>query len=385
MKNKKLLLLRYFILIILIFSIISQENANINAFGIILILLLIINNQMRIFTLENRKRLFCLSIILEWVLSFIIYKNYGGFLIFYFIISIIDGTILLENKFSILFNIFTIFIMIFMSKSLDTDILIYNISILGIISILSLYIKDEYLRIIKAEDLYYRLKISEENLIKANKDLEIYADSIKELSILRERNRISREIHDSVGHSLSTIIIQLGAIEKIAEENGELASQMARNLNEFSKKSLEEIRIVLRQLKPPSFQKYENIQIIEELTKEFTKFTGIEVDFRFTEEKWQLNEKQSLTIYRIVQEFLSNSLRHGKATKVNIYLNYNEDELILTLKDNGQGIDKLEKGLGLTNIWERVEELGGQIEYNSKVRKGFLLRVVLRPVENLEF
>ena len=116
MKNKKLLLLRYFILIILIFSIISQENANINAFGIILILLLIINNQMRIFTLENRKRLFCLSIILEWVLSFIIYKNYGGFLIFYFIISIIDGTILLENKFSILFNIFTIFIMIFMSK-----------------------------------------------------------------------------------------------------------------------------------------------------------------------------------------------------------------------------------------------------------------------------
>ena len=160
---------------------------------------------------------------------------------------------------------------------------------------------------------------------------------------------------------------------------------MARNLNEFSKKSLEEIRIVLRQLKPPSFQKYENIQIIEELTKEFTKFTGIEVDFRFTEEKWQLNEKQSLTIYRIVQEFLSNSLRHGKATKVNIYLNYNEDELILTLKDNGQGIDKLEKGLGLTNIWERVEELGGQIEYNSKVRKGFLLRVVLRPVENLEF
>ena len=220
MKNKKLLLLRYFILIILIFSIISQENANINAFGIILILLLIINNQMRIFTLENRKRLFCLSIILEWVLSFIIYKNYGGFLIFYFIISIIDGTILLENKFSILFNIFTIFIMIFMSKSLDTDILIYNISILGIISILSLYIKDEYLRIIKAEDLYYRLKISEENLIKANKDLEIYADSIKELSILRERNRISREIHDSVGHSLSTIIIQLGAIEKLQRKMG---------------------------------------------------------------------------------------------------------------------------------------------------------------------
>lgn len=385
MKNKNLLIIRYFTICILIFSIIFPMDKNIDAYGIILMLLLIINNQIRFFVFKDRKRIVLLSLILEWILSFISYKDYGGWIIFYFINGIIDSTLLLENKFSILSNILCIFTISLMIKDLDKDIIIFNISILGVISILSLYIKSEYHRMAKAEELYHKLRISEENLIKANRDLEIYADSIKELSILRERNRISREIHDSVGHSLSTIIIQLGAIEKIAEENGELASQMARNLNEFSKKSLEEIRIVLRQLKPPSFQKYENIQIIEELTKEFTKFTGIEVDFRFTEEKWQLNEKQSLTIYRIVQEFLSNSLRHGKATKVNIYLNYNEDELILTLKDNGQGIDKLEKGLGLTNIWERVEELGGQIEYNSKVRKGFLLRVVLRPVENLEF
>jgi signal transduction histidine kinase len=205
------------------------------------------------------------------------------------------------------------------------------------------------------------------------------------LTTLRERNRISREIHDSVGHSLSTIIIQLGAIEKIAEENGELASQMARNLNDFSKESLEEIRIALRQLKPRGFERYENIQAMEELIKEFTKFTGIEVNFKYTEEKWQLNESQALTIYRIVQEFLSNSLRHGKASKINIYMHYNEDELILTLKDNGQGVEKLERGLGLTNIWERVEELNGEIEYNTGIGQGFLLRLVLKPMENLAF
>ncbi len=150
-----------------------------------------------------------------------------------------------------------------------------------------------------------------------------------------------------------------------------MASEMARNLNEFTKKSLEEIRIALRQLKPRRFEKYENIQAIEELIKEFTKFTGIEVNFKFTEEKWELNEVQALTIYRIVQEFLSNSLRHGKASKINIYMHYNEEELILTLKDNGQGVGKLEKGLGLTNIWERVEELNGQIEYNSNIGQGF--------------
>ena len=385
MKNKKLLVLRYFILLILIFSIISEENNNINAFEITLILLLIINNQIRIFILEDKKKLTFLSCMVELGLSAIIYKNYGGALIFYFIIPIIDGIILLEDKFSILFNFLAMFTMVIMNKDLDTNILIYNISIVVIISILCFYIKEEYFRVFKGQEIYYRLKTSEENLIKANENLELYADSIKELTILRERNRISREIHDSVGHSLSTIIIQLGAIEKIAEKDGKLASEMAKNLNEFTKKSLDEIRIALRELKPKGLEKYENVQFIEELIREFTKFTGIEVNFKFTEEKWELNEKQALAIYRIVQEFLSNSLRHGRANKINIYLNYNEDELILTLKDNGQGVDKLEKGLGLTNIWERVEELGGQIEYNSSIGKGFLLRVVLKPMENLTF
>ncbi len=92
--------------------------------------------------------------------------------------------------------------------------LIYSMSLLIVISLLTQYIKEQDISLLKSEETYYKLRISEDNLIKANRDLEIYADSIKELTTLRERNRISREIHDSVGHSLSTIIIQLGAIEK---------------------------------------------------------------------------------------------------------------------------------------------------------------------------
>ena len=200
MKNKKILIIRYFTIFILIFSIIFPMNKNIDAYGIILILLLIINNQMRFFVFKDRENIVFLSLILEWILSFISYKNYGGWIIFYFINGIIDNTLLLENKFSILSNILCIFIMGLIVKDLDKDIIIFNISILGIISLLSLHIKSEYNRIVKAEDLYDKLRISEENLIKVNRDLEIYADSIKELAILRERNRISREIHDSVGH-----------------------------------------------------------------------------------------------------------------------------------------------------------------------------------------
>ncbi len=248
--------------------------------------------------------------------------------------------------------------------------------------ILATYIKEENSGKLRAQKLYDKLRISEEKLKKANKDLESYANSIEELTVLRERNRISREIHDSVGHSLSTMIIQLGAIEKIAEKDKKLTSEMARNLGEFAKNSLAEVRCAVRALKPREFEKYEGILAVEELTKNFEKLTGVKVKLGFSKEKWTLNSDQCFVLYRVVQEFLSNSLKHGKATRVDIFMGFNEENLIITLKDNGQGADKIEKGVGLKSIWERVNELGGTVAYNSKKEEGFLLKVVLYPKIN---
>jgi len=380
--NKKLLIIRYFILTILIFSIVAYKE-NVDVYAVILVLIIIINNQIRFFTFKDNKYIVFISLILEWILSYICYKNFGGLVFSYMCIGIIDGVFLLNEKLSYISIGLAIFTVGLMSRNLSINEIILNVASLVTLAILSSYIVDENHRLIKAEELYDKLRISEEQLRKANADLEIYANSIKELAILRERNRISREIHDSVGHSLSTIIIQLGAIEKIAKENGEMASDMANNLGEFAKDGLNEIRTALRQLKPSEFEKYESIIAIEDLTKEFSKLTGVDVKLGFTREKWPLNREQSFVIYRIVQEFLSNSIRHGKATKVNIFMNFNENDLILTLKDNGQGVDNLEKGMGLTNICERVNELGGQVDYDTKKGKGFLMRVVVKLDKSL--
>ena len=248
------------------------------------------------------------------------------------------------------------------------------------LGLISSIIKKEQNRTLKAEELYHRLRKSEDELIKTNHELEAYADSIKELSILKERNRISREIHDSVGHSLSTIIIQLGAIEKIANDNGEAASLMASNLRDFTKNGLEEIRKALRELKPKEFKEYETLLAIEGLIKDFSKLTGIDVKLGFSKNKWQLDEETSLVLYRVVQEFLSNSARHGKATKISIFMHFSISDLIVTMQDNGIGTNEITPGLGLTSISERVGELGGNLSYESKEGKGFLLRVVLKSM-----
>lgn len=373
--NKKLfIILRYLIIISIIFSL-SINQDNISIISIILTLLFVINGQIRYFILFNNTKGIFVSLTLEYLLGYFCIKYSGVNILQFFIIGIIDSFLMLNGWYSLLSIILGFLTLINISIHREIKEIMSNILIFLSISVISYNIYLENYKKTRAEDLYYKLKKSEDELIKANNELEIYASSIKELSILKERNRISREIHDSVGHSLSTIIIQLGAIEKISESTA--TANMAANLREFAKNSLDEIRKALRELKPGQIKEYETIIAVEELIRDFSKLTGIEVKLGFSKQKWQIHEEMSLTIYRIVQEFLSNSARHGKATKVNIFMHFNEDDLIITLKDNGIGTDYIKPGMGLTNLSERVNELGGKVNYESQEDMGFLMRAVL--------
>lgn len=302
---------------------------------------------------------------------------------FYFLPSILDSAFLIDGGLSYTVSFLGVVVMLVCGKSLFTnEALLSTFSLMTFLA-LSNYIKEEVKEKRRAQDLYDKLRLSENELKKAKEDLEVYANSIEELTLLRERNRISREIHDSVGHSLSTAIIQLGAIEKMATQNGEVTSSLAKNLGEFMKNSLQEVREAVRALKPREFEKYEGILAIEELAKNFQKLTGVVVKLKYSKENGSLNSDNSFVIYRVAQEFMSNSIRHGKATEINIFMSFNEDNLIITLRDNGIGAEKIERGIGLQSIWERVSELGGQISYNTSKGQGFLLKVILYPYENL--
>ncbi|NLY76872.1 MAG: sensor histidine kinase [Tissierellia bacterium] len=380
MDNRFMSVFRHIIFGLLIIGLAAFNKGSIDEYAIILLFLFVINNNLRFFTFRNKKAFVFISIILEIFLSSIIYEYYGGIVLFYFILSILDGVLFLGDRISFLVGLIIYLTAIYMIKGTSPEMLTLNLGVITILLLISYYIKREYHKKLAAEKLYYKLRDSEDKLKKANMDLETYAESIKELTAMRERNRISREIHDSVGHSLSTIIIQLGAIEKMAKKDGNAAAGMAENLREFAKAGLEEIRMAIRELKPVEMEKYEPIIAIENLTKQFSKHTGVDVKLGFSKDKQALTSHESTVVYRIVQEFLSNSIRHGKASKVNIFMNFNEDQLIITLRDNGIGTDELKKGMGLTNIWERVEELGGQAQYSTEKGKGFLLRVVL-PLE----
>lgn len=383
MWNKTLLILiRYFCILVMIAGIIINK-VNLTTSMVVFIFIFLINNQIRFFSLDNNFHK-GISFILEIIFTVIAYKWIGGYVIIYLILAAIDSNTLFNKPLKHIFNIGIILegVILLFNESLELRFI--NIVLLIVFIGILYLIQDENEKKIEAQKLYDRLRISEEKLKSANRDLELYASSIEELTLLRERNRLSREIHDSVGHALSTIVIQLGAVERTIEKDQQVAKEVTKELRKFTQNSLNEVRMAIREIKPKEFEDYEGILIIEELIKNFKKLTGVEVRLAFTKEKWPLNSDQSFVIYRIIQEFLANSVRHGKATVIQIFMAFSDNKLAVTLKDNGTGTDSLIEGIGLKSMRERVTEIGGSFDYNTKLREGFLVKIELDKVEKLK-
>ncbi|NKF06704.1 sensor histidine kinase [Clostridium gasigenes] len=383
MWNKSLLIfIRYFLILIMIFGIVINRT-NLNTAMIIFIFIFLINNQIRFFSL-HKTFYKIVSFVIEFIFIIVAYKWIGGYLITYLILLAIDSNIFFEKPLKHIFNLGIILQGILLSLNETLEFKFINIALLiFVVSILYL-IKDESDRKLEAQMLYDKLRVSEEKLKSANRDLEVYASSIEELTLLRERNRLSREIHDSVGHALSVIVIQLGAIERTIEKNQQTAKQVTKELRKFTQSSLNEVRMAVREIKPKEFENYEGILIIEELIKNFKKLTGVDVRLAFTKKKWPLNPDQAFVIYRIIQEFLSNSVRNGKATFIQIFMAFNDYKLVVTLKDNGIGVDNLVEGIGIKSMRERVTEIGGIFNYKTKVGDGFLVKIELDKLEKLK-
>ncbi|MEG2935901.1 MAG: sensor histidine kinase, partial [Clostridium sp.] len=250
--------------------------------------------------------------------------------------------------------------------------------LMSILFILLSYISRLYSSKREAQHLYDKLRVSEDKLIKANDELEGYLQSIEEITLLKERNRISREIHDSVGHALSTAMIQLSAMETVADKEGSNLKPMAGNLRAFINESFQDVKGAVRELKPDEYDDYQGLLRLQEVCNSFEKLSGVRVKTILSKGDWNLTSKQSNHLYRITQEVLSNSLRHGKATEIKVVMNFTKEEFVLSFNDNGVGTDKIEEtGMGLKNIRERAAEIEAFVDMKSSKGRGFFVKVIV--------
>ncbi|MZQ81742.1 sensor histidine kinase [Paenibacillus sp. 5J-6] len=210
------------------------------------------------------------------------------------------------------------------------------------------------------ELLYDQLRRQHYELDEARMQLLDYARQVENIAQLDERNRISRDIHDDLGHQLIRLKMMMEAGLRIMPTHMSKGMEMLTSVRDQLTESMELLRSTVRKLKPDddSMQSFTLDRLIEGLTKE--KGIAIEVDIQGM--PYVLYPSLAFILYRNAQEAITNAIRHGGATSVQIQLIYETKQITMSVSNNGQvPTGQTAKGLGMTGMEERSKLIGGQL------------------------
>lgn len=215
-------------------------------------------------------------------------------------------------------------------------------------------------------------------LQKAKENLEIYIELASEAQE-KERKRLSRELHDDTLQSLATAITEIGMVT--SNENLSGAGDRLLRVQEILSSTMSSVRRFCRDLRPSLLDDLGLIDAIEWLVSDLQTRSGIVVDLEVHGPRQRLDERLELPIFRVVQEALHNVEHHAKATQVNVDINFNSGNLVVSVADNGQGMSPLgpptETGLGLRGMDERTKLLKGSLIIESNPGRGTKITLIV--------
>jgi signal transduction histidine kinase len=218
-------------------------------------------------------------------------------------------------------------------------------------------------------------------LEKAHSELKRYAEQARKLAISEERNRMAREIHDSLGHYLVVVNVQLEAAGKLLDRDPEKAREAVVRAKTAASETLSEVRRSVRALRPSAMEKRKGPGALAALAREFGG-TGITVSFEVQGQERDLSPEAELLLYRALEEGLTNALKYSGGSRVQIKLAFEPFSVRLTVADNGCGASGNDQGLGGTGfgipgLEERASALGGTVSAADADGGGFVLEVQL--------
>jgi signal transduction histidine kinase len=191
-----------------------------------------------------------------------------------------------------------------------------------------------------------------------------------------ERRRLARELHDETGQALTSILLGLRAVEETAAGDG--AKKSISDVRELVVTTLQDVRKLAVQLRPKALDDFGLVAALERLVQTFAEGTGISVDLETQLHDERLPEELETSFYRIVQEALTNIVKHAEAQHVSVLLVRRESSVTLVVEDDGQGFDPSatrEDGLGLLGMRERVELHDGKLTIEASPQRGTTLVV----------
>ncbi|MEM8535019.1 MAG: sensor histidine kinase [Chloroflexota bacterium] len=230
----------------------------------------------------------------------------------------------------------------------------------------------------RTETLLEDLETSHEQLAESHRELAHYAQQVAEMAMIEERNRLARDIHDSLGHYLTVIGIQLEKALTLHADSPDETLTSVQNAKRMTDQALTDVRqsvSTLRHDQAPFVLRPALEKLIANLD-----YLPFKIQLSIVGDETRFSKQQLMAIYRAIQEGLTNIHKHAQARHVQINLDFAEQEAMLVLKDDGVGIqhqDAPPKGFGLRGVKERLELVNGRLLIQSQPNLGTQLHITI--------
>lgn len=249
-----------------------------------------------------------------------------------------------------------------------------GINFLDIINLLFFIL---FLMIYIANEVQENERMTQELIMvhQVNHELENYAAVSVKIAEDKERKRLAREIHDTLGHALTGIAAGVDACIAMIDINPEATKKQLMVISKVVRQGIVDVRNSLNKLRPGALEQHGFKGAIENMIEEFTSVSDLTISLDYRLDKVDFENTKEDILFRVIQESVTNAVRHGDATHIDISLYIEDNSLYLKIQDNGQGCEEIHYGFGLKQMKERLGMINGKIAYDG--HHGFLTIVTI--------
>lgn len=330
-----------------------------------------------------------LEVAISVVLIFLIYLSYNGIILFVFcdcmyhlkkglkyqVLLVVLGLIYLLANYEIITYFYPL-------VNIEEYFLVYDASIRNCLIIIQRLLEGFNIILFIIFMIIYILKQIQENeyiskklsmVAMINKKMQKYIIVTEKFGEKNERKRLARELHDTIGHALAGMAVGVDACITMIDKNPQLAKAQLKIISKAIRKGMKDVRNSLNKMRPDFLQQYRLKEAIEKMKEEISDVTDLKINLNYQINETGFDTKIEDILFRVIQESITNSIRHGLATVVDIDI-YKENELLcLKIKDNGKGCKTINYGFGLKQMVERIAQIRGNINFYSE--NGFTIEI----------
>lgn len=218
-------------------------------------------------------------------------------------------------------------------------------------------------------------QIAQQQLIAANQQLRRYAEQVEDLTAVNERNRLARELHDSVTQTIFSMTLITRSASMLQERDPTKVPEKLSELQELAQNALKEMRALVTQLRPLSISDDGLFPVLDKHIEELNRRNEVHISLEPEKDPLLLDLRQQQEVFRIIQEALNNVIKHAHAKKAQVNFAQGNKKITVTITDDGRGFDLQApvdepSHFGLQSMRQRAEELGGELVVKSSPDTG---------------